>query len=261
MQITAAVAREKFGPFSVENVELTDPRPDELLVKIIASGMCQTDQHGRDGYYNTPLPAVFGHEGAGVVMSQWRLELPADPSKNDPCQFGYDTISDVILHLRYTAREGGGLLRDGALTNLKTQIDEAQGDNDKWLVRLFSIRHEFPTEWAKFKSVQNVSNTSPAALTLNLRSEHYPFWSQGRLGAMRQVDIFTKTANSVEVTYKSDPPNSGENKVTLTENASYGNLRSGKLENDPLPAPTGKCTLYFNDNSMEDLWLALAWGK
>src|SRR5712692_11402227 len=69
MQITAAVARERFGPFSIERLELTDPRPDELLVKIVASGMCQTDQHGRDGYYNTPLPAVFGHEGAGVVAA------------------------------------------------------------------------------------------------------------------------------------------------------------------------------------------------
>jgi len=69
MQITAAVAREKFGAFSIEPLELTDPRPDELLVKIIASGMCQTDQHARDGYFNTPLPAVFGHEGAGIVAA------------------------------------------------------------------------------------------------------------------------------------------------------------------------------------------------
>ncbi len=69
MQITAAVARERFGAFSIEQLELTDPRPDELLVRIVASGMCQTDQHGRDGYYNTPLPAVFGHEGAGVVAA------------------------------------------------------------------------------------------------------------------------------------------------------------------------------------------------
>ncbi len=67
MQITAAVARQKFDPFTIEQVELTDPRPDELLVRIAASGMCQTDQHGRDGYFNMPLPAVFGHEGAGVV--------------------------------------------------------------------------------------------------------------------------------------------------------------------------------------------------
>jgi len=72
MRITAAVARENFGPFSIEQVELTDPRPDELLVRVVASGMCQTDQHGRDGYYNTPLPAVFGHEGAGVVVAVGR---------------------------------------------------------------------------------------------------------------------------------------------------------------------------------------------
>jgi aryl-alcohol dehydrogenase len=67
MQITAAVARKAFGPFSIEEVELGDPRPGELLVRIVASGMCQTDQHGRDGYFAMPLPAVFGHEGAGVV--------------------------------------------------------------------------------------------------------------------------------------------------------------------------------------------------
>jgi aryl-alcohol dehydrogenase len=67
MQITAAVARERFGRFTIEALDLAEPRPDELLVRIVASGMCQTDQHGRDGYYDTPLPAVFGHEGAGIV--------------------------------------------------------------------------------------------------------------------------------------------------------------------------------------------------
>src|SRR5579862_365243 len=69
MRITAAVARERFGAFTIESLDLADPRPDELLVRIVASGMCQTDQHGRDGYYNTPLPAVFGHEGAGIVAA------------------------------------------------------------------------------------------------------------------------------------------------------------------------------------------------
>jgi aryl-alcohol dehydrogenase len=69
MQITAAVARQRFAPFTIEQVELADPRTDELLVQIVACGMCQTDQHGRDGYYNTPLPAVFGHEGAGIVAA------------------------------------------------------------------------------------------------------------------------------------------------------------------------------------------------
>jgi aryl-alcohol dehydrogenase len=69
MKIIAAVAREKFGAFAIDELELADPRPDEVLVKVAASGMCQTDLHGRDGYYTIPFPAVFGHEGAGVVAA------------------------------------------------------------------------------------------------------------------------------------------------------------------------------------------------
>src|SRR5262245_9453802 len=68
MQITAAVVRERSAPFVIETLELSDPRPDEVRVRIVAAGMCHTDLHGRDGYFPTmPYPAVFGHEGAGVI--------------------------------------------------------------------------------------------------------------------------------------------------------------------------------------------------
>jgi aryl-alcohol dehydrogenase len=68
MQITAAVVRERSAPFVIETLELCEPRADELIVRVVASGLCQTDLHGRDGYYAvTSYPAVFGHEGAGVV--------------------------------------------------------------------------------------------------------------------------------------------------------------------------------------------------
>jgi aryl-alcohol dehydrogenase len=67
MQITAAVVRERSAPFNLEQLDLCDPRPDEVIVRVVASGMCQTDLHGRDGYFSSPYPAVYGHEGAGVV--------------------------------------------------------------------------------------------------------------------------------------------------------------------------------------------------
>jgi len=67
MLITAAVVAEKSGSFVIDKVELAAPRADELIVRVAASGMCQTDLHGRDGYYASPYPIVFGHEGAGVV--------------------------------------------------------------------------------------------------------------------------------------------------------------------------------------------------
>jgi len=195
-------------------------------------------------------------ENSGVI-SEWQLELPANPSKKDPAQFDYKTISDVILHLRYTAREGGGLLRKEAVKNVATAIESAQAAGS---VRLFSVRHEFPTEWAEFKSVQLGTAPPRAELTLNLREEHYPFWSQGKLEAVKRVDVFAKTAkNSVDITKEA---NGSGIKVALVSDNSLGNLRAGTLLINLLPAaPTGKFTLYFNDNSMEDLWLAVTWGK
>jgi aryl-alcohol dehydrogenase len=67
MQIKAAVVRERSGPFVIDTLELCPPRADEVMVRVVASGMCQTDLHGRDGYFVSPYPAVYGHEGAGVV--------------------------------------------------------------------------------------------------------------------------------------------------------------------------------------------------
>src|ERR1700691_3564765 len=67
MQIKAAVVSTRSGAFVIDTVELCEPRPDELIVRVVASGMCQTDLHGRDGYYATPYPGVYGHEGAGVI--------------------------------------------------------------------------------------------------------------------------------------------------------------------------------------------------
>jgi aryl-alcohol dehydrogenase len=69
MQITAAVVRSRSGEFQIEQIDLCEPRSDELLIEVAASGMCATDLHGRDGYYSMPYPAVFGHEGAGIVRA------------------------------------------------------------------------------------------------------------------------------------------------------------------------------------------------
>ncbi|HZU87737.1 MAG TPA: NAD(P)-dependent alcohol dehydrogenase [Stellaceae bacterium] len=69
MRITAAVVEERSGEFRLDDVELDDPRPDEVLVKLAATGICHTDLHARDGYFDMPYPAVYGHEGAGTVAA------------------------------------------------------------------------------------------------------------------------------------------------------------------------------------------------
>jgi aryl-alcohol dehydrogenase len=67
MEITAAVVSRKHASFELTTVVLDDPRPDEMVVRIAAAGMCHTDLSVRRGATPFPLPAVLGHEGAGVV--------------------------------------------------------------------------------------------------------------------------------------------------------------------------------------------------
>ena len=66
-EITVAVVRGKEQPFVIEQARLRAPRSDEVLVRVVATGLCHTDLIVRDQYYPVPLPAVLGHEGAGVI--------------------------------------------------------------------------------------------------------------------------------------------------------------------------------------------------
>jgi aryl-alcohol dehydrogenase len=65
--IRAAVAREPGKPLQFETATLEAPRDNEVLVRMVATGVCHTDMVIRDQQYKTPLPMILGHEGAGIV--------------------------------------------------------------------------------------------------------------------------------------------------------------------------------------------------
>jgi aryl-alcohol dehydrogenase len=66
MKITAAVTREK-GKFSMETVDLDDPKAGEVLVRIVAGGICHTDTAVIEQFLPVTFPMIAGHEGVGVV--------------------------------------------------------------------------------------------------------------------------------------------------------------------------------------------------
>jgi aryl-alcohol dehydrogenase len=69
VKIRAAVTESKGAPFVVQELELGELQPDEVLVEVAASGICHTDLICRDQWVPVPLPAVLGHEGAGTVRA------------------------------------------------------------------------------------------------------------------------------------------------------------------------------------------------
>ncbi|WP_441291589.1 neuraminidase-like domain-containing protein [Sorangium sp. KYC3313] len=143
-----------------------DPRfvHDLVGIQSIATSSAQSDAglfelNFRDERY---LP----FEGAGVI-SRWRLELPtAYP------QFDHNTISDAVLQLSYTARDGGGTLKDGAETAIIDGLNKllkVVSDEETGLVRVLSLRKEFPDVFHRLL-------TSPGEpVQMTLLPEHFPF--------------------------------------------------------------------------------------
>ena len=193
-------------------------------------------------------------EGSGAVSS-WRLELPAELP-----QFDHGTISDAVLHLRYTAREGGAALRNAAIGHARGKIAQAQTAGS---VRLLSLRHDFPTDWARFKAAALSPEVPEAPLLITLRDEHYPFWA-GKFApiALKTVQLFAEpsAATKPEIGVATAAiGNSARTEHTMTTDASLGDLRVGALDGS-LPNAIGDMTLFVDDNTMTDLWLALSWG-
>jgi len=113
-------------------------------------------------------------EGAGAVSS-WRIQLA---KQFQP--FDYDTIADVILHLRYTAREGGEALRSQAATELQQAVNEtALAENRRGLYRWFSLKHEFPNQWYRFLTDSD-ADTGDHVQAFPMTSDRFPYMFQGK---------------------------------------------------------------------------------
>jgi hypothetical protein len=112
-------------------------------------------------------------EGAGAI-SKWKLELP-----NELRQFDYDTISDVILQLRYTAVNGGERLKANASAALNTFINNvSELSQREGLFAIFDLKHDFPNEWHKITQSPRV----PADVQMQLGNlaDRLPAFARGR---------------------------------------------------------------------------------
>ncbi len=126
-------------------------------------------------------------EGAGAV-STWKLSLPEEFRP-----FDYDTISDVVLHIRYTARDGHETLKTACQASLQDALNalKSQGvaANGLGLRRLFSLRHEFPTEWYRFLNPPP-ADVDDQTLTLTLGMERFPFLLRGKTITVSAIQLF-----------------------------------------------------------------------
>jgi hypothetical protein len=145
----------------VKDPNADDPRFIDQLgaIQSIATSHGQNDSGMFELNFNDERYLPF--EGAGVISS-WKIDLPAATN-----QFDLTSISDVIIHMNYTARDAGSALSTAGLEDLLEYNLPKAG------MMLFSLKHDFPTEWNEFLS-DSVDNS----ISFEIKRDYLPYFSR-----------------------------------------------------------------------------------
>jgi hypothetical protein len=155
--------------------------PEDERFAVLPGGMQSIVTSGANndsGLFETNLrdERFLPFEGAGAISS-WQLDLPREyPS------FDHSTISDVILHVRYTARQG---VQPGVVNTALGELFATASQSG--LALLFSLPHDFPTEWVAF-----VNGTGPFAAII--RADYFPYFAQGKTIQVKGLDLYDAQA-------------------------------------------------------------------
>jgi hypothetical protein len=186
-------------------------------------------------------------EGAGAI-STWQLDLV---EARELRQFEYQTISDAILHLRYTAREDGGL-KSKAVEHLKAAIKDAAAKLP--LLRLFDLKHEFPTEWYAFFHPASGGKL----LRLPIRKQSFPVFAQDAALKIHTVSLLARSGSDKLFAKLGSPFN--QNPMELTRPASdrlYAGdspvLDAALDESKPWELQLGKTNTDFEGLTFDDV--------
>jgi hypothetical protein len=124
-------------------------------------------------------------EGAGAV-STWEIEMPKDCNA-----FDFDTISDVVIRLSYTARDGGDDLRTAARAALWPNLTAPAASSLRQQQRMFNLRHEFFSDWRRF-----ADSTTPQPLSITLDRQRFPYEFRGGPISITRIDFFVIQSNA-----------------------------------------------------------------
>jgi len=121
---------------------------------------------------------ILPFEFAGAV-SRWRLELPPEHNEID-----LDSVSDVVMHLNYTARDGGPVLREAAQRSVRRLLPDSG-------VRVFDLRREMPEMWAQLTADE------PATwLDLRLSRDQFAYVHGNREVVVRRLEVLVEACGA-----------------------------------------------------------------
>jgi hypothetical protein len=126
-------------------------------------------------------------ERAGAI-STWQLEFASVYPQFDP-----ETITDLIVHFSYTSRDGGAALQTVAAQSVQSKLKGVMTAPGLVLMRGFSARRDFPTQWYKF--LNPAVSTDPQQLVMDITSR-FPFFTQGLNVVISKVVVVADSSNT-----------------------------------------------------------------
>ncbi|MEW8508357.1 MAG: neuraminidase-like domain-containing protein [Candidatus Thiodiazotropha sp.] len=211
---------------SYDAVDTSDTRFRHLYgaIQSIATSHAQEDTGLFELNFNDERFLPF--EGLGV-MGTWLIKMPQESN-----QFDFSTISDVIIHVRYTARDGGANLAMAAQSHLNSILPTSG-------VLLLSARHQFPNEWHRF--LHPAVDGSDQELLLDVRTEHYPFYAKSATNLkVSKIDFVIEGQSSGDYHVEMALPGQPAENFDVSKDANFNDVHHKEHATPSLPNGKGQ---------------------
>ena len=242
---TSAIAKDKND--YPEKIDETDDRFSTVNVPLKAIAVSTGQNDSGVFELNFQGDRYLPFEGAGAI-SKWRIELPSEFR-----QFDYDTITDVVLQMRYTAVEGGDKLKKPASESVQEYIKSVEElSREEGLFAAFDLKHEFASEW--YKAMNPPNDATERVLTLNNLGDRLPIFTKGRdPKKLQAIDLYLLTPSPLTASNLVLKQNTEE--LTFTDGVSVGSMNSFVAKDNNLPIANWELSIQDLDTELENLWL------
>ena len=228
-----------------EQTDQTDPRFSTVNVPISSIAVSSLEDENGIFELNFHDERYLPFEGAGAI-STWSIEMP-----NKFKQFDYDTITDVVLRLRYTSVDGGDKLKAPAADSVQDYIKSVEDlSREEGLFAVFDLKNDFPNEW--HNANHPAVGATERVLIIDKLNEKLPIFTKGREPKnilAKNIYLFVPTSVSVSITGMQ-----GGNNISFGLGKPVGTMKLF-VSNDEAPMGNLKITIHDTTTVIDKMWL------
>lgn len=251
---TNAIAKGK-SDYPEQTDQKTDDRFSTVNVPISAIAVSSLEDENGVFELNFHDERYLPFEGAGTI-SKWRLELP-DQFR----QFDYDTITDVVMRLRYTSVDGGDKLKAPAAGSVQDYIKSVEElSREEGLFVVFDLKNDFPNEW--HNANHPAAGATERVLTIDKLNEKLPMFTKGRDAKdiqAKEIYLFASggpKASKFHLSALSIKATQGGNDITFGDGKAIGTTMQSLVE-DGMNSAMDSLQIKLGDTTtvIDKMWL------